>query len=229
MAPEAIKPVPVNVVALIVTAALPVEESVRVCDARMPTATSPKSTLLVLRVSVGTEALSCSVKLCVTPPALAVRMADCEEPAGEADAVKTALLAPAGTVTAAGTLTSELLLARFTANPPLADAAFSVTEQLTVPDPEIDPAEQLSAFSTGTPVPLRPIAADPPAKELLVSVSCPVTAPALEGANCTFSVAVCPGFSVSGKLCPAATKPVPARAAALMVTGPVPVEERITG
>jgi len=156
----------------------------------MFTATLPKSTLLELRLSVGPEALSCSVKLCVTPPALAVSVADCEELVGETDAVKAALLEPAGTVTAAGTLTNELLLARVTANPPLADAALSATEQLTVSVPVIDPAEQVSAFSTGTPVPLRLIAADPPDKELLVSVSCPVAGPAAEGANCTFSVAV---------------------------------------
>ena len=36
-------------------------------------------------------------------------------------------------------------------------------------------------------------------------------------------------MSVSGKLCPAATNPVPDKAAALTVTGPVPVDERISG
>ena len=124
-----------------------------------------------LSVSVGPAMFTSRVKVCVTPPALAVNTADCSELTGEADAVKIALLAPAGTVTVPGTLTNELLLARFTAKPPLADAAFSATEQLTVPELEIAPAEQLSALSSGTPVPLRLIAVEEPDKELLVNVS----------------------------------------------------------
>jgi hypothetical protein len=65
-------------------------------------------------------------------------------------AVKLAVVAPAATVTLAGTTTAELLLARLTANPPLGAAAFSVTVQLSVPAPVIDPLAQVSALNTGT-------------------------------------------------------------------------------
>jgi hypothetical protein len=68
-------------------------------------------------------------------------------------AVKLAVVDPAATVTEAGTVTAELLLARLTANPPLGAAAFSVTAQLSVPAPVIDELVQLSALNTGTLVP----------------------------------------------------------------------------
>jgi hypothetical protein len=64
-------------------------------------------------------------------------------------AVKLAVVDPAATVTEAGTVTAELLLARLTANPPLGAAAFSVTVQLSVPAPVIDPLAQVSALNTG--------------------------------------------------------------------------------
>jgi hypothetical protein len=68
-------------------------------------------------------------------------------------AVKLAVVDPAATVTEAGTVTAELLLATLTANPPLGAAAFSVTEQPSVPAPVIDPLTQVSALNTGTLVP----------------------------------------------------------------------------
>jgi hypothetical protein len=43
--------------------------------------------------------------------------------------------------------------------------------QASVPAPVIDPLLQLSAVSTGTPVPLRLMAVVDPVEELLVSVS----------------------------------------------------------
>jgi hypothetical protein len=104
--------------------------------------------------------------------------------------VKLAEVDPPATVTDAGTVTAELLLARLTANPPLAAATFSVTVQLSVPAPVIDPLLQLSPLNTGTPVPLRPIRVELPLEELLVRVSWPVAAPAVLGSNCTVSVAV---------------------------------------
>ncbi len=86
-------------------------------------------------------------------------------------AVKPALVAPDATVTDAGTLTAELLLARLTAKPPLAAAEFRVTEQSSVTAPDIEPLPQLNPLSTGIPAPLRPIAVDVPIEELLVKVS----------------------------------------------------------
>ena len=74
-------------------------------------------------------------------------------------------------------MTAESLLARFTANPPLAAAAFSVTVQLSVPAPVIDPLVQLNALNTGRPVPLRLITVEVPLEELLVNVNEPEAAP----------------------------------------------------
>ena len=68
-------------------------------------------------------------------------------------------------------MTAELLLARPTVKPPLAAAAFSVTVQLSVPAPVIEPFVQLSALKTGNPVPLRLTTVDDPVEELLVRVS----------------------------------------------------------
>ena len=103
---------------------------------------------------------------------------------------KLALDEPAGTVTDAGTVTAELLLPRLTANPPVAAAPFSVTVQLSVPAPVIDPLVQVSPANTATPVPLRLTTVDVPVDELLVNVNVPEAAPAAVGSNCTVRVAV---------------------------------------
>jgi hypothetical protein len=98
-------------------------------------------------------------------------------------AVKLPTVAPAVTVTNAGTVTAKLLLARLTANPPLAAATFSVTVQLSVPAPVIDPLLQLSPLNTGTPVPVRLIKVEVPLDELLVKVNEPESEPAAVGSN----------------------------------------------
>ena len=189
----------------------------------------PNERLGELRLSFGAEAISCSPNVSADVPTLAVSVADSDEFTGETFAVKMALVAPAGTITELGTVTSELLLARLTANPPLAAAVFSVTVQLSVPDPMIDPFVQLSPSSPGTPVPLRPTTIDVPFDELLVSDSCPISAPAAPGANCRLNVVVCPGASVTGRPWLVMAKPAPVRDAALTVTGIVPVDERTNG
>ena len=117
------------------------------------------------------------------PLALAVNVAVCAELTVETVAVKVAVVAPAATVTLAGTVTAELLLARFTANPPPAAATLSVTVQLSVPAPVIDPLVQFNALSTGRPVPLRVIKVEVPLEELLVNVNEPEAAPAVVGSN----------------------------------------------
>ena len=103
--------------------------------------------------------------------ALAVNVAVCAVVTVVAVAVKLALVAPAATMTVAGTVTAELLLVRLTVKPPLAAAVFRVTLQLSVPAPVIDPLVHLSPLNTGVPVPLRLIKVEVPLKELLVSVS----------------------------------------------------------
>jgi len=138
------------------------------------------------------------------------------------------VVAPEATVTDAGTVTAELLLATPTANPPLAAATLSVTVQLSVPAPVIDALLQLKPLNTGTPVPVRLIRVEVPLDELLVRVKEPVSAPAAVGSNCTVSVAVEFGFRVSGKVAPETVKPDPATAASLMITATVPVDDKVS-
>jgi len=176
--------------ALMVNGAVPVEVRVSVSLAAVFTAVFPKLTLEGLTLSVDVPAPSRSDRVSVTPPALAVSVTVVLEVTAETVAVKPALVDPDATVTVAGTLTAELLLERFTAKPPLAAAAFSVTEQLSVPAPVMEPSAQLSPASTGTPVPLRAMAVEVPVDELLVNVSDPETAPTAAGSNCTLRVAV---------------------------------------
>ena len=115
-------------------------------------------------------------------PVLAVRVADCAVVTEDMFAANAALLAPSGTVIAAGTVTEVLLLAKFTVNPPLA-AALRVTVQASVPAPVIDPFVQLRPLRTGTPVPLRLIVDAVPVDELLVRVNWPAVTPAPVGLN----------------------------------------------
>jgi hypothetical protein len=143
-------------------------------------------------------------------------------------AVKMAVVAPAATVTEAGTVTAELLLARPTANPPLAAATFSVTVQLSVPALVIDPLVHVNPLNRGIPNPLRLTTVDVPFDELLVKVSEPAAAPAAVGSNCTVIVAVEFGLRVSGKVAPEIVKPGPATASSLTITATVPVEDRVT-
>jgi hypothetical protein len=139
-----------------------------------------------------------------------------------------AVVDPAPTVTDAGTATAELLLARPTANPPLAAATFSVTVQLSVPAPVIDALLQLKPLNAGVPEPLRLTTVEVPLDELLVKVNEPASAPAAVGSNCTVSVAVEFGLRVSGNVAPETVKPDPATATSLMITATVPVEDKVS-
>ncbi len=183
VAPETEKPAPEMAAELTVIAAVPVEESVIDWIAAELTETLPNVTLDALTLSVGTAAFSCKANDCETLPAVAVRVAVCAVETADAVAEKLVLIAPAATVTDAGTVTAVLLLARFTTSPPLAGAALSVTEQASVPVPVIEVLVQEKALSTGTPVPARPIALEAPDEELLARVSVPAAAPAAAGSN----------------------------------------------
>jgi hypothetical protein len=214
--------------ALIVRAEFPVEERVSVCVAAVFTLTLPNEMPDELTVRLAPEATSRSENVSAAPPVLAVSIAASVEFAGDTFAMKLALLAPTATVTEAGTLTSELLLARPIANPPPAAGVFTVTVQLSVPDPTIELLVQLSAVSPGTPVPLRLTTVALPLDELLAIDSCPPCPPAAVGLNSTLRVSVWPGVSVAGRPSPGIEKPVPVSDAELTVTGMVPVDERIT-
>ena len=154
------------------------------------TFTLPNPILPALTLSVAVPDPSCRLKVCATLPALAVNVCGLSRAHRRDCCRKLPVVAPAATVTLAGTVTAELLLARLTTNPPLAAAAFRVTVQLSVPAPVIDPLVQLNALNTGTPLPLRLITVDVPLEELLVKVNEPEAAPAVVGSNCTVNVAV---------------------------------------
>jgi len=87
---------------------------------------------------------------------------------------------------------------------------------------------QEKPLSCGTPVPLRATAAVALMEELLLTVNLPVAVPSAEGLNCALSVTDLPGFTESGKVLGGRMNPVPVTVAPLMVTGPVPVEFRVT-
>ncbi len=184
------KPVPVTVPALTVTAPLPVEVKVTDCVVGVFTFTLPKAKLAELRLNVGTVEPSCNVKVAGEPKALADNTAVCVEVMEETVALKLALVAPAATITEVGTLTAALLLARLTGIPPIAAAVFSVTLQLSVPALVMDPLAQLNALTFGMPVPCKLMIHEEPAQELLVNVSWPVASPAAAGLNAMLSVAV---------------------------------------
>jgi hypothetical protein len=67
----------------------------------------------------------------------------------ETVAVKFAAVAPAATVTEAGTVTTLLLLATLTTRPPVAAAVLNFTVQLSVPATVIDALEQLNPLKVG--------------------------------------------------------------------------------
>jgi hypothetical protein len=174
LAPDSEKPAPVSVAELMVTGAALVEISVTDCVAPVLTCTLPKATLVGLIFSVGTAAFNCRANVLVTLPELAVRVTDCALATCETVAVNPALVAFAGMVTVAGTVTAALLLERLMLRPPLAAAEVSVTVQASVPDPvmELVPQESvLNAAGVAVPVPARPMTAEEPDEELLPMLS----------------------------------------------------------
>ena len=124
----------------------------------MLTVTLPKTRLVALTLSVGTEAFNCNAKLFVTPVELAVKVTACAVPTALTFAVKPALVAFAGTISVDGTVTAALLLVIATLKPPLGAAPLNVTVQASVPEPVIEALPHEKALSVGafaTPVPLK--------------------------------------------------------------------------
>jgi hypothetical protein len=151
-----------------------VEVRVTDCVAGVLTTTSPNPTLVALMLSARIAAFSCRVKLLNTLPALAVIVTACAVATEDTVAVNPALVAFAGTVTALGTVTAELLLDRFTSSPPLGAVAVSVTVHAPDPDPVMAPLAQYSllrAAGAAVPVPLRAMIALALIEELLAMVS----------------------------------------------------------
>ena len=191
VAPDMAKPLPVSVAALIVTGAVPVDDKVTDCAAAWFTTTLPNARLVTLTLSLGTAAFNCRAKFSDTLAALAFNVAACVVPSDDTIAVNPVLVAFAGTVTVAGTVTAALLLDRLTLRPLLGAAAFRVTVQASVPEPVMDAFLQESALNAAAvvpvvPVPFRVTAAAGLVEDLLAIVNCPVAAPAAAGLNCTF-------------------------------------------
>jgi hypothetical protein len=207
VAPDMVKPVPVSVAALMVTAAVPEEVRVTDCVVGVLSTTLPNDKLDALRLSVGVvpATLRFKAKVSETLPAVAVSVTACAEVTEETVAVNPALVAFAGTVTVAGTVTAELLLERLTLKPPLGAAEVSVTVHASVPEPVMDALPQDNALSAAgaladMPVPLKPITIVGLVEELLVTVSFPVVVPAAAGSNSRFKLKVPPGAKVAGKV-----------------------------
>jgi len=197
------------------------------------TFTLPNATLVVLAVSAATAAFSVSKAVSDTPPALAVNVAVSDVLTAVTAAVKLALVAPAATVTVDGTVTALLLLARFTATPPLPAAEFNVTVHESDAAPVNELLAQANPLSTGVlavvPFPLSVTTIDPLLCESLASVSCPVAGPGTVGSKFTLNAAVCPGESVSGKVAPDIENPEPVTVAEFTVTDSVPLDDRVSG
>lgn len=186
--PDTEKPVPVSVAELMVTAAAPVELKVSVCDVAVPTATLPNATLPALRLNAGAATSTCTLKLSVIPPRVAVSCTFWDAAGVATEALKLALVAPAATVTDAGTVTVELLLVRLTLVPPAGAAEVSDMVHGSVPDPmtarlQLRLLSDGPAVSVATPVPLRPTTAVPSVVASLVTVNCPVAEPEAAGSN----------------------------------------------
>ena len=93
-----------------------------------------------------------------TLPALAVSVTACADVTDDTVAVNPALVAFAGTINVAGTVTAALLLARLTVRPPLTGAAVNVTVQLSLPDSVIDALLQENVLNAAGA--LVPVAAE---------------------------------------------------------------------
>ena len=205
VAPETVKPVPVIAGALMVRGRFPTELKVSDFVVVVFTTTLPKATVVALVVRVRVAARSWSEAVLEIAPSVAVRVAVAAVRLVQFTvAVKLAVVAPAATVTEAGTVTAVLLLTRATLDPPVAAATLTATVQTSVVEPVTVVLAQVSPVAWGIPVPVRVMAAVVPLSPLLLleMVNLPVTAPASVGSNLTVKDVVCPGFSVTGKVVP---------------------------
>jgi hypothetical protein len=206
-----VKPLPETPAPFTVTASVPVEERVIVCDAVVFTATFPNERLDVLTLNAGVivgcepgPAANCKANVSEIPPEFAVSVTVCEELTEETVALNAALVARAATITVPGTVTEALLLARLAVIPAAGAAPLSVTVQLSVAGPISEPLAQLKELKVGVlvavPIPLRPTTVIPPLEALLVIANWPVDAPAAVGEKLTLKLYVPPAASVIGRL-----------------------------
>jgi hypothetical protein len=110
---------------------------------------------------VGTSAFNCKLNSFETLAASAVNVTFCVAPTDSTFAVKDVLVAFAGTVSEAGTVTPGLLLERVTLNPPLGAAALSVIVQESLPETVMEALAQESVLNAAPVVAGVPVAGDP--------------------------------------------------------------------
>jgi hypothetical protein len=125
--PDTVKPVPIIDTPDISRGPVPTEVNVTACVAGEFSGTLPKAMLVALTLIVDTAAPRLRLYIADTPAEVAVNVTVCAVPAAETLAVNPALVAPAATITVAGTATAVLLLETLTLNPPVGAAAFRAT------------------------------------------------------------------------------------------------------
>ena len=174
---------PVTATEFTVTAAVPLEVSVTVCVVALFITTLPNETLVVFRLRAGEAAFSCSETAFEVLPVVAVSVTDCALLTEATFAVKTALVAVAGTVTEVGRVTAPLVLARLTLSPPVGAEPDKVTLQESASVPVIEVLPHDTALTVGvTAVPV-PVTLTAGVGALLEIVNCPVTELAVVGLN----------------------------------------------
>jgi len=178
---DAEKPLPVTVIDLTVTGAVPVEVRASIWVVGLLSTTPPNEMVVVFTDRAGVPAFSCSETVREVLPVVAVSVADCALLTDATFAVNAALVAVAGTMTDPGTVTAALLLDSPTLNPPVGAEPDKLTVQESASDPVIEMLLQFTALTVGVPV--APVAlrliADVGA--LLDSVNCPLTEPGAVG------------------------------------------------
>src|SRR3954471_6036025 len=213
LAPDTEYPAPCTDTELISSGHVPTEDRVTDCATVLLTGTLPNARPVALVLIVETTAFRLKVYVLDRPAEVAVRVTFCAVPIGVTAAVNAALLAPAGTNSAAGTDTWVSLLARPTVNPPLGAAALSHTVHGSLTVPLTAAVEQESELKAAgpefPPVPLRLIATEFPADELVERFRTPVALPVAAGLKFTVSVREPPGCTLAGNVPPEKEKPAP--------------------
>lgn len=142
LAPEAVAPV-------MTTGADPTEVRLTFWEARVFSATVPKSTLAEPALRVGKNAARERLKLLEIVPALAVRLADSAVKTGETDAVNWTLVAFAGTSAEDDTDTAALSLDKMTLKPFDGAGVLIVAVQVSASAPTTTALLQLRSLNVG--------------------------------------------------------------------------------
>ena len=235
--PVTLNAAPVAVTEFTVTLALPVFCRVTVCVPLLVTVTLPKFTLpgFAVNVEVADVALPCIVITCGEPGALSVKVI-----------VPVAAPAVVGAKLTLKEIVWPAVIVFGSVKPvmpkplPFRVAILIVTFELpvfvklTVCD-ELWLTCTFEKFNVEGAIE-RPACVAVPVKEIvngefvasLTTVSVPVAAPAVVGANCTDTVLLCPTASVVAGLPLTTVKPVPVKVAEATVTLPVPVFVTVT-